>query len=135
MRTKRVLVVLTMLALASPLGAQMGMGPRTPDMSGVWHPVVGSGGAYEMTDRDGKKSQMEITIVGKEDVSGKTGFWMEMAMASPRSGGDMYMKYLIAPSDKGDGFHADDHAAARPGPHGNGHEHDDGAPHAAIDAV
>ena len=101
MRTKRVLVVVTMLALASPLGAQMGMGPRTPDMSGVWHPVVGSGGAYEMTNRGGNKSQMEITIVGKEDVGGKTGFWMEMAVASPRSGGDMYMKYLIAPGDKG----------------------------------
>ncbi len=70
-------------------------------MSGIWHPVVGTGAAYEMTDRDGKKTQMEITIVGKEDVSGKPGYWMEMAMASPRSGGDMYMKYLIAPGDKG----------------------------------
>ena len=101
MRTKRVFVVLTMLALASPLGAQMGMGPRTPDMSGVWNPVVGSGGAYEMTDKEGKKSQLEITIVGKEDVNGKTGYWMEMAIANARAGGEMYMKYLIAPSDTG----------------------------------
>jgi hypothetical protein len=90
-----------MLALASPVGAQMGMGPRTPDMSGIWRPVVGSGGAYETTDREGKKSQLEITIVGKEDVNGKAGYWMEMAVANPRSGGDMYMKYLIAPSDNG----------------------------------
>jgi hypothetical protein len=101
MRTKKILAVLTMLALASPLGAQMGMGPRTPDMSGVWHPVVGSGGTYEVTTRDGNKSQMEITIIGREDVGGKTGFWMEMAMAGPRPGGDMYMKYLIVPGDKG----------------------------------
>jgi hypothetical protein len=101
MRTKRVVAILMMLASASPLGAQMGMGPRIPDMSGIWHPVVGSGGAYEMTDREGKKSQMEMTIVGKEDVNGETGYWMEMAVASPRSGGDMYMKYLIAPSDNG----------------------------------
>lgn len=101
MRTNRVVAVLAILALASPLGAQMGMGPRTPDMSGIWHPVVGSGAAYEMTDREGKKSQMEITIVGKEDVNGKAGFWMEMAMANPRSGGQMYVKNLLAPSDNG----------------------------------
>jgi hypothetical protein len=101
MGTKRVPVFLAMLALASPLGAQMGMGPRTPDMSGIWHPVVGAGGAYEMTNREGKKSQLEMTIVGKEDVNGKTGYWMEMTVTNPRSGGDMYMKYLIAPSDSG----------------------------------
>lgn len=101
MKTKQVVVVLAMLVLALPLAAQMGMGPRMPNMSGVWHPVVGSGGAYEMTDREGKKSQMEITIVGKEDVNGKTGYWMEMAINNPRSGGEMYMKNLIAPSDSG----------------------------------
>ena len=101
MRTKQVVAILAMLALAVPLGAQMGMGPRTPDMSGIWHPVVGSGGAYEMTDREGKKSQLEMTIVGKEDVNGKTGYWMEMALASPRSGGQMYVKNLIAPGDNG----------------------------------
>jgi hypothetical protein len=101
MKSKRVLVVLTILALAAPLAAQMGMGPRTPSISGVWQPVVGSGAAYEVTDRDKNKSQMEITIVGKEDVNGKSGYWMEMAMANPRSGGNMYIKYLLAPSDKG----------------------------------
>ena len=54
MKTKQIVVLLTALALALPLGAQMGMGPRMPDMSGIWHPVVGSGGAYEMTTSDGK---------------------------------------------------------------------------------
>lgn len=101
MRTNRVVAVLVMLALASPLGAQMGMGPRTPDMSGIWHPLVGSGGAYETTGRDGKKSQIEITVVGKEAVNGKDAYWMEMAVADQHAGGQMYMKYLIAPSDNG----------------------------------
>jgi hypothetical protein len=101
MKVKQVFAVLATLAFAVPLGAQMGMGPRTPDLSGVWHPVVGSGGAYETTDRDGKKSQLEMTIVGKEDVNGKTAYWMEMALASPRSSGEMYVKSLIAPSDNG----------------------------------
>jgi hypothetical protein len=101
MKTKQIVVLLTVLAMALPLGAQMGMGPRMSDMSGIWHPVVGSGGAYEMTDRNGMKTQMEMTIVGKEDVSGKPGFWMEMAITNPRASGQMFMKYLVAPGDNG----------------------------------
>ncbi len=101
MNLKRVLVVLTVLGLASPLGAQMGMGPRMPNMSGVWHPVVGSGGAYEVTRQDGKKNQLEITLVGQEEVNGKTGYWLEMATADPRSGGTMYMKMLVSAGDNG----------------------------------
>jgi hypothetical protein len=102
MKAKPVVVAtLVTVALALPLGAQMGTGMRAPDMSGIWHPVVGAGGAYEMTDKEGKKSQMEITIVGKEDTEGKTGYWMEMVLANARTGGDMYVKYLIAPSDNG----------------------------------
>ncbi len=101
MKIKQIVVLLAALALVLPLGAQMGMGMRMPDMSGIWHPVVGAGGAYEMTDQSGKKTQMEMTIVGKEDIGGKPGFWMEMAMANPRSGGDMFMKYLVAPGDGG----------------------------------
>ena len=39
--------------------------------------------------------------MGKEDVNGKPAFWMEMALADSRSGGTMYMKYLIAPGTDG----------------------------------
>ncbi len=101
MKTRHISVVLAIFAMALPLAAQMGMRQRMPTLSGIWHPVVGSGGAYEMTDRDGKKSQMEITIVGKEDVAGKPGYWLEMAMANPRSGGEMYIKTLMSVSDAG----------------------------------
>jgi hypothetical protein len=101
MKIKQIVVLLIVLAMALPLGAQMPMGPRMPDMSGIWHPVVGSGGAYEMTDHGGVKTQMEMTIVGKEDVAGKPGFWMEMAMNNPRGGGQMFMKYLLAPGENG----------------------------------
>ena len=103
MKITQIVAVSALLALGLPLGAQaqMGMGPRMPNMSGIWHPVVGTGAAYEMTGRDGMKTQMEITIVGKEDVNGKEGYWMEMAMASPRAGGDMYVKNLLAPTDNG----------------------------------
>jgi hypothetical protein len=101
MKMKRFFVVLTVLGLASPLAAQMGMGPRMPNMSGVWHPVVGSGAAYEVAGQDGKKNQLEITVVGQEEVNGKPGYWLEMATADPRSGGSMYMKMLLAPGESG----------------------------------
>jgi hypothetical protein len=101
MNAKRIFILLTFFALGLPVWGQMGMGPHMPEMSGIWHPVVGAGAGYEMTDRDSKKSQIEIAIVGKEDVNGKPGYWMEMAMANPRSGGDMFMKYLLAPGDGG----------------------------------
>jgi hypothetical protein len=103
MRIKQVVVVMSLLAFGLPLGAQaqMGMGARMPNLSGIWHPVVGTGAAYEMTDREGKKSQLEITVVGTEDVNGKPGYWMEMAMDSPRTSGQMFMKNLIAPAESG----------------------------------
>jgi hypothetical protein len=100
---KHSIVALAMIALALPLAAQMGMGPRMPTLSGVWHPVVGSGAAYERTmTGDGDKTQMEITIVGKDDMAGKTGYWLEFAMSNAKMpGGQMLMKELMTVSDEG----------------------------------
>jgi len=100
MKLKQMVVMFAALALAAPLAAQM-FGPRVPTLSGIWHPVVGTGAAYEMTSQDGKKSQMEITVVGKEDVDGKPAFWLEMGFENPRSGGQMYAKNLMTVSDAG----------------------------------
>lgn len=80
------------LVLALPLAAQTG--PPNPSMTGIWHPVVGSGGAYEATGPDGSKVQMEIAIVGKEEVNGKTGYWLENASTNPK-GDTAYFKYLM----------------------------------------
>jgi len=103
MKTKQIVVLLAVLAMSMPLAAQMGMGmvPRMPEMSGIWQPVVGAGGSYEITNSDGTKSQMEITIVGKEDVAGKAGYWMETVTSDPHSGGKMYMKYLLSTGASG----------------------------------
>jgi hypothetical protein len=99
MKLKQMVVIFAALALALPLGAQM-FGPKAPTLSGIWHPVVGTGAAYEMT-REGKKTQMEITVVGKEDVEGKAAFWLEMVMADPRSAGPIYVKSLMSVNDSG----------------------------------
>ncbi len=105
MRLKQLGVALVALALSLPVAAQMGMmGPRMPTLSGVWHPVVGSGAAYDRTmTGSGEKSQLEITIVGKEDQAGKPGYWMEIAVTDAKmsGGGQMIMKSLMSVADEG----------------------------------
>jgi hypothetical protein len=100
MKLKHVVVMFAALALVLPLGAQM-FGPKPPTLSGIWHPVVGTGAAYQMTDLGGKNTQMEITIVGKEDVDGKPNFWLEMAMTDPRTSAPVYVKSLMSVNDSG----------------------------------
>jgi hypothetical protein len=93
-------MIFAALALAMPLAAQM-FGPRIPTLSGIWQPVVGNVADYEITKKDGEKSAMEITIIGKEDVDGKTGFWQEMAIANPGTSQSMYAKSLVSVTDAG----------------------------------
>ncbi len=88
------------LALAATASAQMGMGGMgtAGGFRGVWNPVVGAGGLYEIQNQrqgpGGGTSEMQIAIVGQETVNGKTGYWLEMTMDNPRAGGTMYAKYL-----------------------------------------
>lgn len=104
MKFKQTTGLVACLALALPLAAQMmGMGPRIPTLSGIWHPEVGSGAAYELTSENGDKTQMEVTVVGKEDVDGKPGYWMEYAMSKAKmmNGQQMFMKQLMTVEDDG----------------------------------
>ena len=106
MRRKQVAILGAMFALvlALPVLAQMGMmGSRMPTLSGVWHPVVGSGAAYDRTmTGSGEKMQIELTVVGKDDVAGKTGYWLEFAVTDAKMpGGQMMMKELMTVSDEG----------------------------------
>jgi hypothetical protein len=78
--------------LAGFAGAQMGM-HAGPAMRGIFNPVVGSGGQYEMTTEKGTKMVMEIAVVGKESVGGKEGYWFETSM-SDTSMGQMTFKAL-----------------------------------------
>jgi hypothetical protein len=97
MKLNSAVVVLTTLALAValPLGAQMGfgMGSQIPTLSGVWHPVVGVGSSYEITD-EGKKTNWDFLVVGKEDLDGKTAYWVESSMMAPEAGGEVIAKIL-----------------------------------------
>ncbi len=75
--------------------AQAQMGLRTPQPRGVWNPVVGAGGVYEVQRTSGEKSQFEMTIVGKEAVEGGNGYWLEMTVQPPRTEGEVILKQLL----------------------------------------
>jgi hypothetical protein len=79
------------LASAPRVIAQMGM--SAPELRGVFKPEVGSGAAYEVVSRDGKRSQFDITIVDKDPGGG---YWTEYTIADPHSKGTVYMKMLVS---------------------------------------
>jgi hypothetical protein len=91
MRLKQMSVLLAVLAVALPLAAQMGM--QVPTLSGIFRPVVGTGATYATT-QDGKTTNMDFAVLGKEDMGGKTGFWIEVSATNPKGGGDVIIKVL-----------------------------------------
>jgi len=91
--SRSVFVLLALLASTLPVFAQRGMF-HSPDMQGVWNPVVGAGGTYEIQKASGEKSQLDIFIAGKETVDGKDGYWIEMVMQDSKRGGQFVMKTL-----------------------------------------
>jgi hypothetical protein len=99
LRSVGLLAALTLLA-AWPSASQM-MG-NMPNLRGVWNPVIGSGASYQVDGKTGK-TELEIAVVGKEDVSGKPGFWVEMGM-SPNGTGQMYIKNLMVLDGKNTGI-------------------------------
>jgi hypothetical protein len=100
MRVSRMMLsALVVAALAIPVAAQFG--PRPPQMQGMWNPVIGQGSAYELDSRDGKKQEMEIAVVGKEDYQGQPGFWLEMSFVETHGMGAMKMLMVMAPPTPG----------------------------------
>jgi hypothetical protein len=82
------LLVFAMLPIA---GAQRGFF-HPPDMAGVWNPIVGAGGSYEVDSKSGEKTQLDLFIVGKDSAEGKDAFWMETAMQTSKMPGGIVMK-------------------------------------------
>jgi hypothetical protein len=95
---KRAVMMLALaLALAGGLWAQrpggMGMMGNMPAMPGLQNPTVGSGSEYLITTK-GKEIDMASVALGKENVDGASGYWMEMRMTSAETGGEMVIKQL-----------------------------------------
>ncbi len=74
----------------------MGRGPQAPTPT-LQNPVVGSGAEYQMNMK-GKDMDVAYAIVGKEDVNGNPGVWLETRMQSAELGGEMVTKMLMVTS-------------------------------------
>lgn len=101
--SKRAMMVLALaLTVAAGGWAQrggrggMGMGPQAPTPT-LQNPVVGSGAEYHMNTK-GKDMDVAYAIVGKEDVKGSPGIWLETRMQSAELGGEMVTKMLMVAS-------------------------------------
>ncbi len=93
-RTGWATIGVLVLAIATVVaGAQMGMGrPAFPH--GIFQPIVGAGAQYQMQSGNRPATTMEMAIVGKEAVDGKTGYWLEMTMSGMPMG-EMVTKTLM----------------------------------------
>jgi hypothetical protein len=83
--------------------AQMGMNVfHKPSIANIFHPVVGSGGLYQVTSTDSPHDppkQQQFSIVGKEAVDGSDAYWMEFADQAKGGGKGTVGKVLISKSD------------------------------------
>ena len=106
---KAMMVLALALTVAAGAWAQrggrggMGMGPQPP-LPGLQNPLVGSGAEYEMNAK-GKTMDVAYVIVGKEDVDGSPGIWVENRMQSAELGGEMVTKVLMVTSGPNIGPH------------------------------
>ena len=101
---KRTAVVL-LAAVACAAGASQVRGQfgfsaiKRPNIANIFHPVVGAGTTYEETKTDGRKSTMEMSIVGSEMVGEQQGYWMEVGHADSSAEQVTYGKMLVTPAD------------------------------------
>lgn len=98
MKWTRWIVALVMLGCGVFVQAQMGMDYFSrPAFTKVFHPTVGKGAEYEMTQKVGvetKTTNMEVGVVGKENSMGGDAYWIETIMAGEK-GQPMIGKMLM----------------------------------------
>jgi hypothetical protein len=97
-----VAVAAVCMGVAGSASAQLGglTAFKRPNIANIFHPVVGEGAAYEQMDKQGRKSTMEMSIVGKEMVGTQDGYWMEVGHAAANQSGTLtYAKMLVTPAD------------------------------------
>ena len=73
-----------------------------PAIAEVVNPVVGKGGQYQITvagQNAANPEFQEFTVVGKEPVDGKDGFWLEIAHQGKTDSATGYAKVLFTKDD------------------------------------
>jgi hypothetical protein len=105
MKPKRWTWLMVAACLCVPVSAyaQMGMNLfKKPNIVDIFKPVVGNSALYEKQRTDQQnapKVPMEMSIVGKEMVEGKEGYWMEFGHPDEKSGTMVYAKMLVTKDD------------------------------------
>ena len=99
MRGVRIALTVIALAVACGPGAPAqgmrgGVGRQPPHLMGEFKPVVGNGAQYLMTTPNGN-THFSYVIVGKEDVGGSTGYWLEVRTQGGEVPGEIVMKQLM----------------------------------------
>jgi hypothetical protein len=91
------------VGLSNPAIAQLGANWFSkPAISEAVNPVVGKGGQYQTTRSDQNVATAELqefTVVGKESVDGKDGFWLEISRQGSSDAGVGYAKILFTKDD------------------------------------
>jgi len=70
---------------------------KKPNIANIFHPVVGEGSVFQMTEKDGTTREMTWATVAKDSVDGKEAYWIEMTMND--KGRDMVAKMLFTKDD------------------------------------
>ena len=89
-----ILMTLSSISMGWAQGMGGGMGRQVPHLLGDFKPVVGSGAEYQMTTQKGTMD-FSYVIVGKEDVGGSPGYWMEIRSKGSELPGETVMKQLM----------------------------------------
>ncbi len=95
-------LVVLFFSFSPAANAQLGGGMnffKKPNIADIFHPVVGQGALYEQTDKDGNRSPLEMTIVGRDTFEGKDAYWFEVGHTDKRSTEMAYAKMLITKDD------------------------------------
>jgi hypothetical protein len=91
------------MGLSHPAFAQLGANWFSkPAISEAVNPVVGKGGQYQTTrpnQKDATPELQEFTVVGRESVDGKDGFWVEISRQGKGDSGMVYAKILFTKDD------------------------------------
>jgi hypothetical protein len=93
--TRRAALLCAMIVgVAAGAAAQFGHGgPRAPQIPTPFTPVVGSGAQYDVTMKDGNIT-FTYAVVGKEQLDGADGYWLEIRSEGGKLNGEMVMKEL-----------------------------------------
>lgn len=87
MRGAKLSVLVAIVSLVGAISANGQMGMREVRLPpGFFNPVMGGGASYQTMDSNGRKSGLDLALIGKESVNGKNAYWVEWTMTDTSIG-------------------------------------------------